>query len=293
VADALARAVAAQGVVRGLAVVTTHLVAEARRRHGTLPTATAALGRALSAALLLAATSKRDERLSLELVGDGPLGGVLVDATPEGCARGFVKRPATHLPPKRGKLDVGGALGSGNLCVMRVPLVGEQLYRSIVPLVSGEIGDDVAHYLAHSEQVPSVVGLGVFVDPEGEPVAAGGYLLQAMPGATDETLAALEAHVAAVPSPSELVRIHGDARAMLATVLGPFDPSPLEGHPVRFQCRCDADRAQRAILAMGRQEIERALAEDGRIEAVCEFCNEAYGLDAEAVGALLTRAVRS
>ena len=121
-ADLLVRALTADGGIRGLAAVTTELVEEARRRHGTLPTATAALGRGLTAALLLAGTLKHDERLSLELRGDGPLGGILADATPDGAVRGFVTRPATHLPPRGGKLDVGGALGRGVLCVMRVPI---------------------------------------------------------------------------------------------------------------------------------------------------------------------------
>lgn len=287
-ADRLARAVAADRTVRGLAVVSTALVDDARHRHGTLPTATAALGRALTAALLLAATLKRDERLSLEFVGDGPLGGILVDATADGRTRGFVRRPQTHLPPKRGKLDVGGALGRGSLCVMRVPLDGQQIYRSIVPLTTGEIGDDVAHYLVRSAQIPSVVGLGVFVEPDGTAVAAGGYLLQTMPGATDETARALEARVRESPSPSELVREHGDAGRMLDALLAPLGPEAIGGHDVRFQCRCDPDRARRAVVAMGRDEIERALLEDGGIEAVCEFCNAAYRLDPDAVRALLS-----
>lgn len=292
-ADRLARAVAADRTVRALAVVTTALVDDARSRHATYPTATAALGRALTGALLLAATLKRDERLSLEFVGDGPLRGILVDATPDGRARGFVRRPQTHLPPRRGKLDVGGAIGRGSLCVMRVPLDGEQIYRSVVPLTTGEIGGDVANYLARSEQVPSVVGLGVFVDTEGRAVAAGGYLLQAMPGATDDTARTLEACVRAAPSPSALVREHADPQGMLAALLEPLAPEALGGHDVRFQCRCDSDRARRAVLAMGRVEVERALAEDGGIEAVCEFCNAAYRLDADAVRALLTTAARS
>jgi molecular chaperone Hsp33 len=256
VIDRLARVVAAKGTVRGLAAVTTSLVEEARARHGTMPTATAALGRALTGALLLAATLKRDERLSLEFVGDGPLRGVLVDATPSGDVRGFVTRPGTHLPPKRGKLDVGGALGSGNLCVMRVPLDRGSLYRSVVPLQSGEIGEDIAHYLATSVQVPSVVGLGVFVSADGQA--------------------------------SALVREHRDAEGMLRALLESLAPQTIGGHAVRFHCRCDPDRARRAVLAMGREEIERALTEDGAIETSCEFCGDHYPMSEAEVRALLT-----
>src|SRR5206468_653690 len=168
------------------------LVEEARVRHGTLPTATAALGRALTAGLLLGGLSKADERVSLQWSGDAPLGSILVDATPGGQVRGFVSRPQTHLPARAGKLDVGGAVGRGVLCVMRIPLGEASPYRSIVPLVSGEIGTDVASYLAGSEQIPSVVGVGVFVHADGRVGAAGGYLLQAMPGADAEAVDRLE-----------------------------------------------------------------------------------------------------
>src|SRR5262249_34309623 len=188
VADRLARMLSADGTVRGLAAVTTDLVEEARVRHGTLPTATAALGRTLTAALLLGGLLKTEERVSLQFSGDGPLGGILADATPEGTVRGFVSRPQTHLPPRRGKLDVGGAVGRGLLCVRRVPRGEGPPYRSVVPLVSGEIGQDVASYLVSSEQTPSVVAIGVFVHADGTVGAAGGYLLQAMPGAEPATL---------------------------------------------------------------------------------------------------------
>ena len=174
---------ATEAGVRGLAAVTTDLVEEARQRHGTFPTATAALGRALTAALLLGGLGKESERVSLEFSGDGPLRGILVDATPDGSVRGYVSRPQTDLPPRAGKLDVGGALGRGLLCVLRIPPGEVVPYRGIVPLVSGEIASDVASYLVESEQTPSVVGIGVFVNPDGSVGAAGGYLLQTLPDA--------------------------------------------------------------------------------------------------------------
>src|SRR5690606_13576038 len=146
---------------------------------------------------LLAATLKRDERLGIELSGDGPLRGVLADATPDGDVRGFVLRPRTHLPPKNGKLDVGGALGAGRLSVTRVPLAGGELYPSVVPLVTGEVGEDIAPCLVTPEQVPSVVGLGVFVGRDGEVVGAGGYLLQTLPDASERTVDVLAASVEA------------------------------------------------------------------------------------------------
>lgn len=288
-ADALVHAVGAGGTVRGLAAVTTGLVEEARRRHGTLPTATAALGRALTAALLLAATLKRDERLSLEFRGDGPLGGLLVDATPDGDARGFAWRPETHLPPRGGKLDVGGALGQGVLSVMRVPLAGGSLYRSVVPLVSGEIGADVASYLLTSEQCPSAVALGVFVDAEGRVAAAGGYVLQGMPGAPANVLDVLAERVEATPPPSDLVRQGCDAAAIAGLLLRDMAPETLAVKAVRFRCRCSQERVAGAILAMGRDEIEDVLAKDGRAEVTCEFCATRYVVGAGELQGLLAQ----
>ena len=286
-ADRLARALSADGSVRALAAVTTVLVDEARVRHGTLPTATAALGRALTAALLVGGLLKTDERVSLQFSGDGPLGGILVDATPEGAVRGFVTRPQTHLPPRRGKLDVGGALGRGLLCVMRVPLGEGPPYRSVVPLVSGEIGQDVASFLVHSEQTPSVVAIGVFVHPDGRVGAAGGYLLQAMPGADPATLDRLEANVEAAAPPSELVRGGLGPSEILTNLLAGFDAHVLEERDVRFACRCNRARVESAILAMGRAEMLDALTREGRAEVVCEFCGEQYVVEEAELQALL------
>lgn len=275
-ADHLARAVTADGAVRALAAVTTDLVEEARQRHDTLPTATAALGRALTAALLLGGTMKADQRVSLQFSGDGPLGGILVDATPNGHARGFVNRPHTHLPPRHGKLDVGGAVGRGLLCVMRVPFGNAPPYRSIVPLVSGEVGSDVARYLVDSEQTPSAVGVGVFVEVDGRVAAAGGYLLQALPGAEPGTVDRLERNVAGGGAPSDLVRQGLDAPAIIERLLAGFEARVLERQDVAFRCRCTRERVSSAILAMGREEIQAVLAEERRAEVICEFCAERY-----------------
>jgi molecular chaperone Hsp33 len=286
----LARAVTAGGTVRALAAVTTGVVEEARLRHATRPTATAALGRALTGALLLAATLKRDERLGLEIAGDGPLRGLLADATPSGDVRGFVYAPDIHLPPRHGKLDVGGAVGRGSLCVTRVPLEGGSLYRSVVPLVSGEIGEDLASYLAGSEQVPSVVALGVFVEPSGRVAAAGGYLLQTLPGADEETLRLLDEAVRMAPPPSALVRESLGAATMLERLVVPIGAVVAAEQEIRFRCRCSPERVARAVLAMGAAELRSILASERRIDAQCEFCNEGYALDESEIRALLERA---
>jgi molecular chaperone Hsp33 len=289
VADTLARTVSDDGSVRAIAAVTTDLVGEAQRRHGTLPTATAALGRTLTGALLLASTIKRDERLSLELSGDGPLRGVLADATPDGDARGFVYRPQTHVPPRAGKLDVGGALGRGVLCVMRVPLAGGSLYRSVVPLVTGEIGEDLASYLVTSEQTASAVGVGVFVDAAGRVVAAGGWLVQALPGADPAALDRIAARVETLQPPSDMVRCGMRPADILAALLDDRQP-PLDERPVRFHCRCSPQRALGAIAAMGRDELRDVLAGDRRAEVVCEFCAERYDVGEADIASLLEQA---
>jgi len=286
VADHLDRSLSADGTVRGFAAVTTDLVEEARGRHGTLPTATAALGRGLTAALLLGGLSKTGERLSIEVSGDGPLGVLLAEAT-DGGVRGFVSRPKTDLPTRRGKLDVGGAIGRGILCVMRVPATPGPPYRSIVPLVSGEIGVDVARYLVDSEQTPSVVGVGVWVGPDGRVGAAGGYLLQAMPGASDDAIARLEENVAAAPTPSELVREGLDGSAILVRLMRGLEPRDLERRPVAYRCRCSQRRALGACAAMGREDLQRVLASDRRAEVVCEFCGARYEVGEEALRAIL------
>ena len=278
-ADRLARVLTTDGAVRGVAAVTTGLADEARTRHGTFPTATAALGRALTSALLLASTGKRDERLSLEFTGDGPLRGLLAEATPDGTARGFAFRPKTDVPPRNGKLDVGGALGAGQLCVMRVPLDGGSLYRSIVPLVSGEIGIDIASYLTQSAQIPSAVGVGVLVGSDGGVMAAGGYLLQGMPGADEAALDRLATQVERAPSPSDLVRAGQGPVDILRVLFADVPIRVLEEYPVRFACRCSPERVRRAIVAMGRDEIGALLAEDRPAEAVCEFCSTVYTVD--------------
>ena len=288
-ADRLVRGLVADAGVRGLAAVTTDLVEEARQRHGTFPTATAALGRALTAALLVGGLGKEDERVSLEFSGDGPLRGILVDATPDGSVRGYVTRPHTDLPPRAGKLDVGGALGRGLLCVMRIPPGEGPSYRGIVPLDSGEIASDVARYLVDSEQTPSVVGIGVFVNADGTVGAAGGYLLPTLPDAVPGTIDRLENNVAASDTPSELVRRGLTAAGILETLLTGFAAHTLDERPVRFQCRCSRARVEAAVIAMGKAELHDVLTAERSAEVICEFCATRYHLDESELRTLLAQ----
>jgi molecular chaperone Hsp33 len=288
--DLLVTVSAAAGTVRALATVTTGVVEEARRRHGTFPTATAALGRTLTGALLLGGTMKDEERLSIELVGDGPLRRVMASTTGAGSVRGYVARPATHLPSKRGKLDVAGAIGNGMLCVIRTQPWNKEPYRSIMRLVSGEIAQDLAHYLVNSEQIPSAVALGVFVNREGDVGAAGGFLVQMLSGADDALLRHVERNVAAMPPVTTLVREGATPNDILAAVLGDLATEPLDVQGTRFACPCTRERVFGAILLLGRSEIEDMIARDGGAEVTCEFCAERYAVTADELRMLITDA---
>lgn len=285
--DLLVKATAADKTVRALATVTTSLAEEARARHHTAPTATAALGRALTASLLLGSMLKEDEKLSLQFVGNGPLRGIFAEVNGQGEVRGFVYHPRTHLPLRNGKLDVGGAVGAGTLTVIRDQPWRKEPYRSILPLVSGEIGSDIAHYLLNSEQIPSAVSLGVFVEPNETVVAAGGFVVQVMPGASADTIAQLEANVARTKPVSQMVREGAGPVEILAHVLDGFHPTPISEMTGRFACRCSRERVIGTLIALGRSEILDLLAKEGKATVTCEFCNEQYTIDRAKLESLL------
>jgi len=272
----LLRASAAGETVRAMAAVTTSVVEEARQRHGTFPTATAALGRTLTAGLLLGATMKDEERLSIELVGDGPLRRVMVSTNGDGQVRGYVARPTTHLPSKNGKLDVAGAIGDGLLCVMRTQPWNKEPYRSVMKLVSGEIAQDITHYLATSEQMPSATALGVFVNADGTVGAAGGFLVQILNGAASELSELIEHNVAGLPHVTSLIQRGDGPREILAAVLAGLDARLIADEPVCFACPCTRERVLGALLLLGSTEIDDMIRQEGQAEVRCEFCAERY-----------------
>ncbi len=289
--DQLIRATAADGGIRAVGVITTRLTQEARNRHKLSYVATAALGRTMAAGLLLASSMKRPEsRVNIRVNGNGPLGGILIDAGLDGTVRGYVDHPEVELPPNaKGKLDVGGAVGAeGYLYVVRDVGYGYP-YSSTVELVTGEIGDDIAHYLVASEQTPSAVVLGVFVGAEGV-TSAGGILLQVMPKAShDEALVeTLESRVAALAGFTPLLQANLTLPAIFEQLLGDMGLELLsETQLVRFHCGCSFDRVLGALRMLGEEELQDMIEKDNGAEATCHFCGEVYQASSDHLAQLI------
>lgn len=278
----LIRATALDGMVRAFAVDSTTVVNELQQRHGTDPAVTAAIGRLATGALLFGAMLKEpDQLVTLRVKGDGPAGMLLASANGAGDVRGLVANPRPDVEQVRnGKLNVSGAVGStGQLTVTR-DLGMRQPYVSTIELVSGEIGEDLAEFLLRSEQVPSAVGIGVFVLPDYSVEAAGGYIIQLMPGIADSEIARIDAVVRELPHPTTMLR-GGDTPEDILTRIFGQTYELLDRRSVRFHCPCSKERVERAILLLGTQAVEEMVAErarTGSTEVVCQFCNAAYYL---------------
>lgn len=291
--DRVVTATAADGTVSLVAGTTTELVREARRRHDLAPTASAAVGRLLTAAALLGVSLKGRERLTLQIAGDGPIGTIIADAWSAGegavAARGYARNPGADIPLNAlGKFDVAGVVGRGQLQVTKNYEVG-QPYVGIVPLQSGEVGDDVARYLADSQQIPSVVALGVLADPSGIR-AAGGVIAQLLPGAEEHTIAHLEANAASMPAVTTQIAGGAGPHELLARVAAGLEPRLHEhGYEVQFACRCTRERVERALVGLGRDELMKMADEQPQTEATCDFCKRRYVLTSDEVRDLVAR----
>ncbi|HSL70549.1 MAG TPA: Hsp33 family molecular chaperone HslO [Longimicrobiales bacterium] len=294
--DYLVRATACAGLVRAFAVDSTVLVNELQSRHGTDPAVTAALGRLATGTLLFGAMLKAEDQLvTVRIRGNGPAGLLLASATGKGEVRGLVANPRPDIPQSRnGKLNVSGAVGSAGRLTVTRDLGLRQPYVSTVELVSGEIGEDLAEYLARSEQVPSAVGIGVFVIPDGSVEAAGGYIVQLMPGVADAEAKRIDSIVRELPHPTTMLRGGDSPEDILSRIFGDsFDL--LDRMPVRFHCPCSLERVERAILLLGETAIDEMIAEnahDSATEVVCQFCNATYYLSVDELDSLRQRATR-
>ncbi|MBY8914720.1 Hsp33 family molecular chaperone HslO [Bacillus sp. YC2] len=274
--DYLIKAIAFDGKVRAYAARTTDMVNEAQRRHDTWPTASAALGRTMTASLMLGAMLKGEDKLTVKVEGGGPIGAIVADANAKGEVRAYVSNPHVHFDlNEQGKLDVRRAVGTdGTLSVVK-DLGLREFFTGQVEIVSGELGDDFTYYLVSSEQVPSSVGVGVLVNPDNTILAAGGFILQLLPGTDEETVSTIEQRLLQVEPISKLIQKGLTPEEILEEVLGQ-KPEVLESMPVKFHCSCSKERFQTAILGLGKKEIQDMIEEDGKAEAVCHFCNENY-----------------
>lgn len=289
---------AGDSTVRCLAAVTTELVAEAAIRHETTPVVAAALGRTLTGTLLLGSSLKEVDRLTVQIAGDGPVGGITAEANARGEVRGYVRDPRADVPLNSdGKFDVRSLIGNGMFYVIRES--GYELglhrdpYRGSVPLISGEVAEDFAYYLTKSEQIPSAVMLGVLAsnDDFNNAVvrAAGGVMVQIMPGASDEVVSQLEASIKTAPHTTELIREGATPLELARMVLGDLTYELLDERKVSYVCSCSYERAVSMIGAFDRKEVEAMLREDAGAVINCQFCNQTYRLDEVALQELLAR----
>ena len=287
--DEIVRAITADGLVKASAITGRALVERARNIHTLLPVATAALGRALMAASMMGDALKIDgASLTLQIKGGGPLGTVLAVSDQEGNVRGYVQNPHVELMEKvPGKLDVGRAVGeSGSLTVIK-DLGMKEPYVGTIGLLSGEIADDVAAYFVESEQIPTACALGVLVGIDQSVTAAGGYLIQLLPGAGEEIISKIEAGVQRVGSVSHALEGGLDGEGLLRAVLSEFDLEILETHPVEYRCYCSRERVTRALISLGRAELTSLLEEQGQTELTCQFCDKVYRYSREELEDLL------
>ena len=288
-ADRIVRAISTDGMVQAAAICSRGLTERARQIHKTLPVATAALGRTLAAASMMGNALKSDgASLTLQFKGGGPLGTVLAVSDNEGNVRGYVTNPHVDIPLRKdGKLDVGTAVGhEGTLTVIK-DLHMKEPYVGTIDLLGGEIAEDVAGYFVESEQIPTACALGVLVDRDQSVKAAGGYLIQLMPGAAEDTIAKVEGGIMAAGAVSAILEKNDDPEAMLRTVMSDFDLKILETCPVEYRCYCSRERVERALISLGRAELEQMLSEQGGCQLTCQFCDAVYEFTAEDIQRLL------
>ncbi|MCU5347652.1 redox-regulated molecular chaperone HslO [Bacillus cereus] len=286
--DYLVKALAFDGEVRAYSVRTTNTVSEAQRRHDTWRTASAALGRSLTAGTMMGAMLKGDQKLTIKVEGNGPIGPILVDAHANGDVRGYVTNPHVDFEgTEQGKLRVYQAVGTEGFVTvikdigMREPFIGQS------PIVSGELGEDFTYYFAVSEQTPSSVGVGVLVNGDDSVLAAGGFILQIMPGAQEETISFIEDRLKKIPPVSTLIERGLSPEELLYAVLGEDKVKVLETMDVQFNCTCSRERIESVLISLGKIELEQIREEEEETEVHCHFCNERYKFSKEDITNLI------
>lgn len=290
-ADYIVRATAGNHQIRAFAATTRDLVEHARQAHNTSPVATAALGRLLTAGGMMGIMMKGEEDLlTIKIQGSGPIEGLTVTADSRGNVKGYAYNPGVMLPPNEfGKLDVGGAVGEGVLSViqdigLKEPYVGQTI------LVGGEIAEDLTYYYANSEQTPSSVALGVLMNKDNTVKQAGGFIIQLLPGATEEMIELLEKRLGEIQSVTSLLEEGKTPEMILTYILGGLGLEIMEQTPVQFTCNCDKQRVEKALISIGRKELEEMIEDGKSIEVNCHFCNKHYEFTVEDLSDLYEKA---
>lgn len=289
--DYIIRAINKEKDVKIQVAITTELVEKARKTHNLTKTASAVLGRTLSAGIILAEDMKNEkDSITVNINGDGPVGRIVATAKNNGKIKGYVQNPNADADVREsdGKLDVSGLVGNGALTVvrdlgMREPYVGQ------VPLVSGEIAEDFANYLYTSDQVPSVVGLGVLVDTDLTIKSSGGFILQLMPGASEETICKIEENLKDLPTVTQMIESGFNAEDILNRVMQGFEMKILNKKEISFDCDCSKEKVEDALVSLGTKEIEEIIKEDKKAEIQCHFCNTFYNFDEEDLNKILLK----
>lgn len=291
--DTLIRAIAKDAAIQITAIYSRGIVERARQIHQTLPVATAALGRTLTAASIMGSQLKTDDgSITVQVKGSGILGTIVTVSDAQGNVRGYLQNPAADLPLRAdGKLDVGGAVGPGYLMVikdvgMRDPVTGT------VALVTGEIAEDITQYFAESEQIPSACALGVLVDTDQSVKQAGGYLVQLMPGVTDEQVEKLENNISMLPSMTQMLEDGLTLQDIIGQVLYGFVVEFLEETPVEYRCACNQDKVLGALISLGREELTKLAQSQETTEITCQFCDHVYSFSAGEIQSILKNATR-
>lgn len=287
--DRIVRAISSDGLVQAAAICSRDLTERARQIHKLLPVGTAALGRTLSAASLMGNALKgAGASLTLQIKGGGPLGTVLAVSDNLGNVRGYVTNPQVDIPLREdGKLDVGGAVGREGTITVIKDLHMKEPYVGTIDLLGGEIAEDVAAYFVESEQIPTACGLGVLVDRDQSVKAAGGYLIQLLPGADEDTIVKVEGGIMAAGNVSAILDKDDDPEHMLRQVMSDFDLKILETCPVEYRCYCSRQRVERALISLGKDELQHILDEQGHCSMTCQFCDAVYDFSGDELKAFI------
>ncbi|MCH4172713.1 MAG: Hsp33 family molecular chaperone HslO [Lactobacillus sp.] len=290
--DYLVKAISQDGLLRAYAVDATQLVSEAQQRHDTWSASSAALGRTMIGTLLISSGMLQGaEKLTTRVMGDGPVGAIVVDGNAYGDIKGYISEPHVNLPLNLvGKIDVKRAVGTSGMLSITKDLGLKEPFTGQVPLVSGELGEDFTYYLAKSEQIPSAVGLSVFVNADNTIGVAGGFMIQVLPNADDQQLSQLEANLKALPLVSELLRAKQTPEDILELILGAGNVKVLDKMPVQFKCDCSKAHFGAIMASLGQNELQQMIDEDGGAEAVCKFCGNKYQYSVADLQALMGKA---